>query len=199
MFRVISRVFTIAALWLGLIALAMPAGALAQRADSGTVAVKPAPKTATRPLRDSTITGPPISPRRAFLYSLLVPGLGQSMLDRPHAGALYVAVEAVSLAMIQKTGKALAASKNATDSVIIRYDKPTSDTTPPVPVKELTQLGLRVRSRKIQVEDWVAVLIFNHFFSGADAFVAAQLWDLPLVLSARPSDRGATLSAKVAW
>ena len=184
---------------LALAALLMPGTLVAQRADSATVAVKPAPRTATRPLRDSTITGPPISPRRAFLYSLLLPGLGQSKLERPHAGALYVAVEAVSWAMIHKTGKALAASKAFPDSVIVRYDKPTSDTTPPVPVREANQLALRVRSRKIQVEDWVAVLLFNHFFAGADAFVAAQLWDLPLVLSAGPSDRGATLSAKVSW
>ncbi len=25
----------------------------------------------------------------------------------------------------------------------------------------------------------MAVLIFNHLFAGADAYVAAQLWDLP--------------------
>jgi hypothetical protein len=195
--RVNSRIIALVALVVATVATPVPAGA--QRADSGTVGVRPAPRTATRPLRDSTITGPPISPRRAFLYSLLVPGLGQSKLDRPHAGALYVAVEAVSWAMIHKTGKALAASKAFPDSVIVRYDKPPNDTSPPVPVREANQLALRVRSRKIQVEDWVAVLLFNHFFSGADAFVAAQLWDLPIVLSADPAERGGRLGAKVSW
>src|SRR5689334_9947258 len=31
---------------------------------------------------------PPLSARRAFLYSFLVPGLGQARLDRPNGGAL---------------------------------------------------------------------------------------------------------------
>ena len=28
-----------------------------------------------------------------------------------------------------------------------------------------------------RVEDWVAAIVFNHLFSGADAYVAANLWD----------------------
>jgi hypothetical protein len=173
--------------------------ALAQRADSGSVAVKPATRTATRPVGDSTIAGPPISPRRAFFSSLLVPGSGQSQLGRPNSGAFYFTVEVVSLGMILKTKRDLAAAKATPDSVIVGYTPITATDTVSRPIREATQLGARVRSRKVQVEDWVAVLIFNHFFSGADAFVAAQLWDLPLVLSAKPSDRGAILSAKVSW
>ena len=34
-------------------------------------------------------------------------------------------------------------------------------------------------ARKTHVEDWEAALVFNHLISAADAFVAAQLWDLP--------------------
>ena len=180
----------------GIIYSALPALAFAQRADSGTVAVKPSPKTATRKVGDSTITGPPISPRRAFLSSLLVPGLGQAKLDRGNAGALYFTVEVMALGMIAKTKRDLAAARHSPDSAIIGYTQTDSGA---VPIKEATQLGLRVRSRKVQVEDWIAVLIFNHFFSGADAFVAAQLWDLPIVLSADPAERGGRLGAKVSW
>ncbi len=36
----------------------------------------------------------------------------------------------------------------------------------------------RVAARKTHLEDWVAVIIFNHLLSATDAFVAAQLWDL---------------------
>jgi hypothetical protein len=57
----------------------------------------------------------------------------------------------------------------------------------------------RVRARRTQYEDWIAVLVFNHLISGADAFVAAQLWDLPAQVSFRPTPRGATLSASLAW
>ena len=158
--------------------------------------MKPAPKPATRRTGDSTVARPPISPRRAFFSSLLVPGFGQSQLGRANAGALYFAVEVVSLGMIAKTRRDLSAARATPDSVIVGYT-PTDSV--PKPIYEATQLGQRVTSRKVQVEDWTAVLIFNHFFSGADAFVAAQLWDLPVVLGARPSARGGTVSAKVSW
>ena len=42
-----------------------------------------------------------------------------------------------------------------------------------------------VHARALHVEDWVAVILFNHLFSGADAFVAANLWDLPQHLGVR--------------
>ena len=180
------------------LAVLSPVMARAQRADSATVGVKPASPSAIITPR-SSITGPPISPRRAFLYSLLVPGLGQAKLDRPNAGAVYFIVEAVSLAMAQKSSRSIDAARSAPDSFIVRYDAPVTSGGDPVPVFEVSQLKLREKSRKTQVEDWVAVLIFNHFFSGADAFVAAQLWDLPAVLTARPTAKGATVSTRVSW
>ena len=36
-----------------------------------------------------------------------------------------------------------------------------------------------MRTRRLHYEDWLAVLVFNHLIAGADAYVAAQLWDLP--------------------
>ena len=185
------------ALFAAAILLLLPAVAMAQRADSATAAVKPAP----RAVRDSSrlIQGPPISPRRALLYSLLVPGLGQAKLDRPNAGALYVMVEAVSLAMAHKSSRSVRAAEQAEDSIIVRYNPPTTAGGNPVPVYELSQLKARVRSRKTQVEDWVAVLLFNHFFSGADAFVAAQLWDLPTILKAESRGAGAAVTARIYW
>ena len=35
-----------------------------------------------------------------------------------------------------------------------------------------------VRTREAHVEDWVALLVANHLFAGADAYVAANLWDV---------------------
>ena len=189
------------------LALGAPVAMQAQRADSGRVAAAPARTPAITKPKES-ITGPPISPRRAFLYSLLLPGLGQSKLDRPNAGALYFAVEVGSLAMIRKSAWSLGTAEHYPDSIIVGYSPTdsvlrfTARGVPykvPKPLMEGTNLPLRVASRKTQVEDWIAVLIFNHFFAGADAFVAAQLWDLPAVVTARPTPTGATVSARVSW
>src|SRR6185503_21232808 len=35
----------------------------------------------------------------------------------------------------------------------------------------------RIKARRTHYEDWIAAIIFNHLFSGADAYVAANLWD----------------------
>jgi hypothetical protein len=43
----------------------------------------------------------------------------------------------------------------------------------------------------------MAVIAFNHLFAGADAFVSAQLWDMPVQISALPSATGAMLVATV--
>jgi hypothetical protein len=41
------------------------------------------------------------------------------------------------------------------------------------------------------VEDWIAFIIANHLFSGADAYVAAHLWDLPTQIEVKPAPGGA--------
>ena len=56
-----------------------------------------------------------------------------------------------------------------------------------------------VRARRLHLEDWIAVIAFNHLFAGAEAFVSANLWDLPTEVSARSTDRGPALAVTVAW
>ena len=56
-----------------------------------------------------------------------------------------------------------------------------------------------VHTRQSQVEDWAAFLIANHLFSGADAFVAANLWELPAQLQVRVTPQGASVGAKLTW
>ncbi len=57
-----------------------------------------------------------------------------------------------------------------------------------------------VRTRQLHAEDWLAVIAFNHLLSGADAFVSAQLWDMPVRLSAVPrADGGVMLVAAIRW
>ena len=146
---------------------------------------------------------PPISPRRAFLSSLLVPGLGQVKLDRPSAGALFVAVELTAIALASKSAYDLRAAKRfRADSVVQAY-----------PVDTLTGAPLEtgrprvegpftndlVGARRVHLEDWLAVLAFNHLIAGAEAFVAANLWDLPGQVGALRTARGPGLRMSFRW
>ena len=146
------------------------------------------PSTGTKPR-----TGPPISPGEAFLSSLLVPGLGQARLERPVAGALYAAVELTGIAMLRKTWvDEREAIRFRLDSIPLTY-KVTNGAAvldslgrPVVDIWAFNRFGGELRAaRRINAEDWVALLLFNHLFSGADAFVAAQLWDLPANVAVR--------------
>lgn len=177
--------------------LVAPRAAPAQRPDSARVGagaplptVAPAPdsgQTARRASRPNV--QPPISPRRAFLYSLAVPGLGQAALDRRYTGAGFFFVEAFALALVYRSSEDLRLAKSFVgDSVPLTYAiDPTSGLAqrngsgdPVVATWQTTRYTSNLISvRKLQVEDWIAVVVFNHLFAGADAFVAAQLWDLP--------------------
>jgi hypothetical protein len=133
---------------------------------------------------------------------LLLPGLGQTRLLRPTAGAIFAGVELASLAMISKsradlrTARALRADSISTVIALDTLGRPTRAQTRVV--GNLTDD--LVRARGLHVEDWVAVLLFNHLISGAEAFVSAQLYDLPAQISARPSrGGGTTVAVSVAW
>ena len=176
---------------LSLASVLQPAAAAAQRADSARAGVQRPAAAPTQQLatpRDST--RPPIGPGRAFLYSFLVPGLGQSRLDRGTSGTNYIAFEAFGAAMATKAAYDLRlAREHRHDAIIESYKVNSATGLPevnaagtPIPADTIRNryLGNRVKARRTHLEDWVAVLIFNHLFSGADAFVSAQLWDLPV-------------------
>lgn len=147
----------------------------------------------------------PITPRRAFFSSLLLPGSGQAALDRPYAGGVFLLVEALSLTMLHRGGEDMRLARRfARDSIPLTYQ-----TDPITGVVARDSLGLPtvaswqvsryageiVRSRRLQVEDWLAVLFFNHLFAGADAYVAAQLWDLPDMIGMRQTPFGPAIAA----
>lgn len=130
---------------------------------------------------------PPVSARRAFLYSLLVPGLGQARLDRPNGGALFAAIEMGAWLMAYKSRADLEYAKRASRATlavafrldtVVRNDSTFVTFVPTDTV--LNRYTTRLRARRVHYEDWVAVILFNHLFAGADAFVAAQLWDMPV-------------------
>lgn len=184
--------------------VAVAAAAVAQRPDS-TAAHPKAPGPTQRVARGATSPGdtarPPITPRRAFFYSVLVPGSAQSILGRNKTAALLLAFEGVAITMIRESAADVhEARRISSDSLVLEWTSATSrGSTAPGPLTPRGTNGDFVRSRRSHLEDWIFVLIGNHLFSGAEAFVAANLWDLPAELSARtlPDGRvgvGASLS-----
>lgn len=187
----------------------------AQQADSVRAGMeRPRPPADQRPqaqagrvdaLRDTA--GPPITPRRAFLYSFLLPGAGQAKLDRGYAGGMFFLIEVSALALVHRSAEDLRIARRfAGDSVPLTYqtDPVTgvvardTDGHPIVATWERSRYTLAsARTRRLHLEDWTAVLIFNHLFAGADAFVAAQLWDLPERLEVRQTPDGLALLARI--
>jgi hypothetical protein len=141
---------------------------------------------------------PPISPRRAFLYSLVLPGYGQSILGRYRTGTILLAFEATALAMRHEMAADLReARRYALDSVPVSF---VDDEGNPVITYQRTAFpSSLIRSRRSHLEDWTAVLIANHLFAAADAYVAALLWDLPSEVALRATPRTATVSVGFAW
>ncbi|MGH7636905.1 MAG: hypothetical protein ACREOK_04570 [Gemmatimonadaceae bacterium] len=141
---------------------------------------------------------PPLSPRRAFLYSLLLPGYSQSVLGRHRAGALQVAFEAASIVMIrQSAADVREARRNLSDSIVVSF---VDDQGQPTIRKVATPFSSSlVQSRRSHLEDWIAVLVANHLFSAADAYVAALLWDLPVEVQARAARDETRLGFRFRW
>lgn len=180
----------------------------AQEADSLRAGVtRPTPPVVAVAEPDSL--RPPISPKRAFLYSLVLPGSGQAQLGRAYATGLFIFVEVTALTILHRSNEDLRIARALRpDSMPLRYqvDPVTGvaarDTlgNPIVAAWEKSRYtDAWIRTRRLHREDWVAVLIFNHLFAGADAFVAAQLWDLPGKLAVRTTPNGPMISASFSF
>ncbi|MEP6779110.1 MAG: hypothetical protein ABJC26_04415 [Gemmatimonadaceae bacterium] len=143
---------------------------------------------------------PPLTPKQAFVYSLILPGLGQSRLDRGSAGAFFALIELGSLAMVQKSKTDLnEARKFSGDSLPANYAVDATGKITGTGSYQIKFPVALVNTRRLHVEDWFAALAFNHLMSGADAYVAAHLWEVPASLSVVPRRDGAMLVATVRW
>jgi hypothetical protein len=149
-----------------------------------------------------------MSPRRAFLTSLLLPGYAQTVFGRDRAAMLFTLVEIGSIGMARKSALDLAEARAlAHDSVVATYkiDPATGlaikdpKTGLPVPDTWIASRYTpdRIKARRTHYEDWIAAIIFNHLFSGADAYVAANLWDFKTNIGAVSSARSVTVYASV--
>ncbi len=104
----------------------------------------------------------------AFWRSALIPGWGQSATGRHTTGAVFVVWEGVTAMMTLK------AQQEA------NYMK---------------QMGsANLKAKRQEVQDWLVLWVFNHLFSGAEAYVSAHLQDFPADLKIHAVPRGIGIS-----
>ena len=109
-----------------------------------------------------------VRPMGAFWRSFLIPGWGQSATGRRTTGAVFVAWEGVTAMMTLK------AQQEA------NYMK---------------QIGsANLKAKRQEVQDWLVLWVFNHLFSGAEAYVSAHLQDFPADLKIRAFPGGIGIS-----
>jgi len=149
-----------------------------------------------------------MSPRRAFFTSLVLPGYAQTVFGRDHAAMLFSVIEIVSIGMARKAAGDLAEAKGLShDSVVATYqlDPNTGvaiiDPKTGLPIPETWIASRytedRIKARRTHYEDWIAAIVFNHLFSGADAYVAANLWDFNANVGAVSSGNSVTIYASL--
>jgi hypothetical protein len=110
----------------------------------------------------------PIRPMGAFWRSALIPGWGQSATGRHTTGAIFVVWEGVTAMMTLK------AEQEA------NY------------MKRIGSANLKAKRQEVQ--DWLVLWVFNHLFSGAEAYVSAHLQDFPADLKIQAFPRGIGIS-----
>jgi hypothetical protein len=170
-----------------------PSTANGQQVDSARIA----PHAAAADTTGRTTPRPPLSPRRAFLYSLLLPGYGQSVLGRPGAGTIFVLTESIAIAMLRESRANLAEARALQRDSLVAIGTDPATGQPIFQRNSYDQELIDVR--RGHVEDWVAFIFANHLFAAADAYVAAHLWDLPAQVSVKQGSAGPIVVARLRW
>jgi len=184
-----------------------PRQAIAQQRDTARAGIA-AQQSQKQPAAPDTTRKPPLSPRRAFLTSLVIPGYSQTVFGRDRAAMLFAVIEIGSIGMARKAALDLQEAKGLPrDSVVATYriDPSTGlavidpKTGLPIPNTYLASRFTddRIKARRTHYEDWIAAIIFNHLFSAADAYVAANLWDFKANIGVVASPRAAGVYASV--
>jgi hypothetical protein len=186
----------------------VPAELRSQQRDTVRAGIAPRQTAQITPAPRDTTPRPPMTPRRAFLTSLLLPGYAQNVFGRDKAAMIFTVVEIGSLGMARKAAQDLAEAKSlARDSVVSTYKiDPTtglaeidSKTGLPIPDTWVASRFTpdRIKARRTHYEDWIAAIVFNHLFAGADAYVAANLWDFKANVGAVSSASSVTVYASL--
>ena len=121
---------------------------------------------------------------------------------------LFTLIEIGSIGMARKSAQDLAEARSlAHDSVVATYKiDPTTgvaqvDSKTGLPIPDTYKASRftpdRIKARRTHYEDWVAAIIFNHLFSGADAYVAANLWDFNANVRPVAQGKSVTVTASI--
>jgi hypothetical protein len=186
----------------------VPVSVRGQQRDTARAGIAPPQRAQTPPVAPDTSPRPPMSPRRAFLTSLALPGYAQNVFGRDKAAMIFTIVEIGSLGMARKAAQDLAEAKSlARDSVVSTYKiDPTTglaliDAKTGLPIPDTWVASRftpdRIKARRTHYEDWIAAIVFNHLFAGADAYVAANLWDFKANVGAVSSANSVTVYASL--
>ena len=150
----------------------------------------------------------PFSPGRAFLKSFAFPGSAQLQMGRSKAATLFLVTEAGTVGMSLKSWNDLKKAKDARKDTVVT---PVLDNDGKAVIDSLTgqpkvtvdynnpNLVGRIKARRTHLEDWIAAVVFNHLFAGADAYVAANLSDFNTNVQVTSTDQGLRFMARVAW
>ncbi|HEX6574398.1 MAG TPA: hypothetical protein VF042_05455 [Gemmatimonadaceae bacterium] len=149
-----------------------------------------------------------MSPGSAFVRSVFIPGLAQVKLGRPKAATIFIGTEVGTVGMSVKSWIDLKKAKDARKDTVLTVkldennqpvlDPETGDTVKVFAPRNQNLVG-RIRARRTHLEDWLAAVIFNHLFAGADAYVAAHLADFDTNVQANYSDGRLRVLARVSW
>lgn len=176
------------------------------------------------PARDTTAAAADttpriISPGKAFLRSVLVPGWGQFSVHANTRGVVFVALQSTSWYMLVKTLNRLSDAQNraadslkfarawvsdtlhahvaaSTDTAFVRRMSNPDTFKIEVNAAADTVAAVKatralVNSREQQRQDWITYTLFLTLASGVDAFVAAHLADFPATITTRRELNGA--------
>lgn len=147
---------------------------------------------------DTVDPTPGVSAAGAFARSLVLPGWGQAYVGAPGRGAVYFILEAGSAWMAYKSWRQLQEAREL--EAWLKSPRFLSLVKQSLAVPGIGSDGELdlVESREQQLEDWLAISIFLLLFSGADAYVTAQLADFEEHLGVRPApDGGARLEVRL--
>ena len=122
-------------------------------------------------------------------------------LKRPTAMVFFGGMEVVGWAMLRRSLIDLHRAKAfARDSVVSEYSidattgKVLRDSTTGRPLIQSIEPDqyreALIPARQRHVEDWAAIIIFNHLMAGADALVASHLWEVPVRITASSTTDG---------
>jgi hypothetical protein len=178
------------------------------------VCVLAAPAHAQTPARDTIVnradTIPKgITPGKAFMRSLLIPGWGQFSVGARTRGFVFIGLQSASWFMLVKTLNKLSDAHDVADERVAfasdsLHRQMSTDTALARKLASADSFNARVEafdtvkairslinSREEQRQDWITYVLFTTLASGVDAFVAAHLADFPTTITTTAKPNGA--------